>query len=246
MLMATLLFAAATVILFCCCNCNSPPVPHILRSRCRAPLACPRLMDQQGAPPPCKTEPRTCKNHPLPINRPFLPQELREICSLSQAPALLDVAAEQSCTAAELADVKASRVRARSFEILSQLKVAAAGQEERGLRLRFNLRPVALQGDAAGSVAAAEFEHTAVAENAASKLKIECGMFCRSIGYKLSSQVHFGVNHNIVPCFAVLLPTTLCLSLLNQRVVPVQIVGSASEWLWLHCQQPRRSCRCVR
>jgi hypothetical protein len=113
-------------------------------------------------------------------------QELREICSLSNVPALLDVPVQQSCSLAELADVKASRARARSFEILSQLKVAAGGEDEKGLRLRFNMRAVSLQGDAEGAVAAAEFEGTAAA---ASKVNIACGMFCRSIGYKLGPQV---------------------------------------------------------
>ena len=105
-------------------------------------------------------------------------------------PALLDVPVQQSCSLAELADVKASRARARSFEILSQLKVAAGGEDEKGLRLRFNMRAVSLQGDAQGAVAAADFEGTAAAAAAAaSKVKIACGMFCRSIGYKLGAQV---------------------------------------------------------
>jgi hypothetical protein len=122
-------------------------------------------------------------------------QELREICSLAQAPALLDVPVEQSCTPAELADVKSSRIRSRSFDILSQLKVALAGREERGLRLRFNLKPVSLMGDEGGVVAAAEFQNTtdAAADAAgSSKLKIACGLFCRSIGYKLDAQVQRG------------------------------------------------------
>ena len=108
-------------------------------------------------------------------------------------PALLDVPVQQSCSLAELADVKASRARARSFEILSQLKVAAGGEDEKGLRLRFNMRAVSLQGDTQGAVAAADFEGTAAAAAAAaaaaSKVKIACGMFCRSIGYKLGAQV---------------------------------------------------------